>query len=223
MSYIGFAETRGTLILGDIIHGPLGLWCPITSISPTRELRVLFFGRINKYKGLSIFVAAIKLLVQEGYAVRGIIAGRGDELRNILSDLNEIEQFEVINKYLTPKEVVETFDSSHVVVTPYLEGTQSGVLAYALGRARACITTDVGSLGEMVRDRESSFIIAPDDHIVLADRLKLMTYDREMVERMSISAFDFSCDRVSWEKSATILTSLYENLVFSNKPLNGSN
>jgi glycosyltransferase involved in cell wall biosynthesis len=69
--------------------------------------------------------------------------------------------FELIEKFLTPEEVVREFSASAaVVVMPYDNATQSGVAAYAIGVGRAVVAFDVGALHEMVQDGKTGLLCA---------------------------------------------------------------
>ena len=69
-------------------HGPLGDlespwsdgWVPGT---------VLFFGRVEEYKGLPVFMQAVELLRREGMTVRPIVAGSGDALEALRVPLRD--------------------------------------------------------------------------------------------------------------------------------------
>lgn len=90
-----------------------------------KENWILFFGRLEKYKGLEYFVEA-GLKFKDDF--KFIIAGPG-ELEEQL--LNKIEQnskrFILINKFLSNEEVANLFQQSKVCVLPYIQATQSSI------------------------------------------------------------------------------------------------
>ena len=59
-------------------------------------------------------------------------------------------------------------EEAAVVVLPYREIESSGVLATALGHGRPVVVTDVGSLGETVREFEAGAVVPPEDTAALA-------------------------------------------------------
>ena len=55
------------------------------------------------------------------------------------------------------------FTASDVVVLPYNEATQSGILSIAYGFTKPVIVTDVGGLAELVDENSTGFIVPPHD------------------------------------------------------------
>ena len=56
-----------------------------------------------------------------------------------------------------------------LVVLPYRRTDASGVLATAIGHGRPVVVTDVGSLGETVRDFGLGEVVPPGDEHALAE------------------------------------------------------
>ncbi len=112
---------------------------------------ILFFGRIVAYKGLNDLLAAVPLVAREVPAARFLIAGHGDtrELRLAASDSCRVE---IRNEFIPMAEVGALFQRAAVVVIPYTQASQSGVvhLAYAFGKP--VVSTRVGSIPEAVEE-----------------------------------------------------------------------
>ena len=115
-------------------HGPLGLGIASEPQVPTGR-RVLFFGRINEYKGLRYFVEAVTLLNKKGLSVTGVVAGRGPDLKRYRKMMTSAGCFEVDDRYIPVEQVERLFLDARAVVLPYTDGTQSGVAAMALDEA----------------------------------------------------------------------------------------
>ena len=54
-------------------------------------------------------------------------------------------------------------EEAAVVVLPYRQIESSGVLATALGYGRPVVVTDVGSLGDTVRELDAGVVVPPED------------------------------------------------------------
>ena len=84
--------------------------------------------------------------------------------------------FEVRNRHIPDREAAQLFIDADIVVLPYVEASQSGVLAIANAFAKPVIVTDVGELGRAVEDGVSGLVVPPADERPLADAiLKLAT------------------------------------------------
>jgi glycosyltransferase involved in cell wall biosynthesis len=124
---------------------------------------LLFFGLIRPYKGLEYLLRAMPLVVREVDCVL-LVVGEfyepKDRYTHLIEDLRLGEQVELIDRYVKNEEVSLYFRSADVVVLPYVEATQSGVVQIAFGLEVPVITTDVGGLPEIVEDGFTGFVVA---------------------------------------------------------------
>ena len=66
-------------------------------------------------------------------------------------------------RFLAEDEIADVMEEAALVVLPYREIESSGVLATALGHGRPAVVTDVGSLGDTVREFEAGAVVPPED------------------------------------------------------------
>ena len=135
----------------------------------TGEKRVLFFGRIWKYKGLEYLIRAQPAITRAMPDAKIVIAGQGDDFEPYRRMMPEPDRFEIHNRYITATERHELFRSSTVVVLPYIEATQSGVIPFAYSYAKPVVATHVGAIPEAVDDGITGILIPPRDAAALAD------------------------------------------------------
>jgi glycosyltransferase involved in cell wall biosynthesis len=183
----------------SIPHGPLGLLSSTINFSPIQPSRLLFFGRIQKYKGLEFFVAAVTKLHREGLPVVGVIAGFGDDLECCRDAIADAGCFEIWDHYIPSDKVPELFQNARAVVLPYVEGTQSGVAALALGYARPVVASAVGSIPELVRHGQNGLLVPPSDAVVLADALRAVVTDDFLWTQLSHGAVTLRDGELSWK------------------------
>jgi glycosyltransferase involved in cell wall biosynthesis len=131
-----------------IPHGSFApLFSPYKSEQIKKENDILFFGRIEKYKGLEYFVEA-------GLRIDGfkfVIAGPGKIPENLLKVIKENPQkFELKNKFLSYKEIAELFQKSKVCVLPYIQATQSSIPLISAYFNVPVVATRVGAFVEDV-------------------------------------------------------------------------
>jgi glycosyltransferase involved in cell wall biosynthesis len=159
---------------------------PDTDITPAEAKRrlglgdgekaILFFGSIRPYKGLEYLVAAFGELSSRHPDYRLIIAGerkKGSEgyLDDILeSTRHERWQDKVIQKieFIPDEETEVYFKAADVLVLPYTQVFQSGVLFLAYSFGLPVIATDVGSLSDDVVKGETGFVCRPADPQAMA-------------------------------------------------------
>lgn len=139
---------------------------PLTASDDGRT--VLFFGRIWKYKGLEYLIQAAPIVARANPNVRFVIAGQGDDFAPYRRMMHEPRQFIVHNRYVSAAEREELFRQSSVVVLPYIEATQSGVVPVAYSYGKPVVATDTGALREAVDDGVTGRLVPPADPTALA-------------------------------------------------------
>jgi glycosyltransferase involved in cell wall biosynthesis len=177
---IADAERTRTLFLPDLRYDS----APIDQKRDfSRPLRLLFFGRILRYKGLPMLLRAIELLRLEGTHIELGIAGTGD-LGKESSRLAALGA-EVINRWLDDDEVGRLLARYDAMVLPYLEASQSGVAAMAFGACMPIICTPVGGMVEQVVDGQTGILASRATAGALADAIRRLAVDRGLCGKIS--------------------------------------
>lgn len=117
---------------------------------------LLFLGRIKKYKGIDLLINAVKKLDINTLT----IAGHG----NI--KVNEGKKINLINKRLSDTEMMNLLDSHEILVLPYKEASQSGVLALGLSKQMVMVISDLPGLREQISERSAIWSDANENAIV---------------------------------------------------------
>jgi glycosyltransferase involved in cell wall biosynthesis len=195
----------------SIPHGPLGLFSGTRSSRPN-GFRLLFFGRIFEYKGLGYFVDSVIMLRDKGYPVIGVVAGFGTDLQRHRQRMEEAGCFEILDRYIAAKEVPDLFLDSFAVILPYVDGTQSGVAAMALGFARPVVASAVGSIPELVRNGENGLLVPPSDSIALSDAIETLITDDQLWERLAAGASELRDGDLSWRSIADKTVDVYASV-----------
>jgi len=180
----------------DIInHGVYSIYCSYARERvEEEEPYVLFFGRIFDYKGLEYLIRAEPLISRAIPGLKIIIAGRGDHFDKYNKMIVNREKYTILNKYIDNAETAELFQKTRVVVLPYIEASQSGIIALAYAFGKPVVATDVGSLAEVVDDGRTGFIVPPKD-----------------IERMSQAIITLLKDRVLWKKMTHFIAEKVRN------------
>jgi glycosyltransferase involved in cell wall biosynthesis len=74
----------------------------------------------------------------------------------------------IVAEYVANEEVHKYFTASNVVILPYNEATQSGIMSISQSFGVPAIVTNVGGLGELLEDGKTGFIVEPRNVGVLA-------------------------------------------------------
>ncbi len=137
--------------------------------TPNASPRILFFGALRRNKGVDVLLEAFARLPDPD--VRLVVAGRGasdveDDVRGAAARDSRITT-EI--GFVPEARKHELFRSCDLVVLPYTQfSSQSGVLHDAYAHHRPVVVSDVGALGDSVRDDRSGWVTAPGDAAALA-------------------------------------------------------
>jgi glycosyltransferase involved in cell wall biosynthesis len=176
---------------------------------PTSEERILFFGDWRRAKGLHELTAAFERIERRRPGARLTIAGTptpdGDPERVRRWAAARPDRVEVIDRYVPLEAVPALFARARVVATPYLAGSQSGVLHLALTMERAVVTSDVGELGRSVVDGETGRVVPAGDVDALADALTGVLADGALAARLGREGRRRLLEQSSWERVAELV------------------
>lgn len=89
-----------------------------------------------------------------------------------------------------------------VETTPYLAGSQSGVIHLAMTMARAVVASDVGELGEAVVEGETGRLVPPGDEKALAAVLEEVVSNPALADRLGARRRKRVLDEFGWERAA---------------------
>lgn len=119
----------------------------------------LFFGRIDKYKGISTLCKAYSALTEDLKKRTGlIIAGKGQLSEEEVSLIRSERYIIPITRFITDGEMVWLFQNSLSVVLPYIEASQSGVLPIAYKFRKPVVVSDLQGLTENILKERTGYV-----------------------------------------------------------------
>jgi glycosyltransferase involved in cell wall biosynthesis len=135
---------------------------------------ILFFGRIEPYKGLDTLLGAYSQMVkaEANSRVRDaklIIAGQGVLPKQWRNHLPEGVHWE--SGTIQDEDALNMFRRCSLVILPYDDGTQSAIIPAAYFFRKPVIATNVGALAEYVEEGETGWLVNPQDSTMLMERI----------------------------------------------------
>jgi glycosyltransferase involved in cell wall biosynthesis len=168
---------------------------------------ILFFGQIDKYKGIELLIDAASQMVGKHPEIVLMIAGKPKRDEQYVAALksqalNKLPAKNVLLRFqFIPVDEVETyFASADCLVLPYRRIFQSGVIFLAYRFGLPIIATDVGSFREDILDGTTGFVCMPDDADAMAETLGKF-YDSELFHRREETRariIKFAEEKYSW-------------------------
>jgi glycosyltransferase involved in cell wall biosynthesis len=173
--------------LVTVIRHPINDAFPDTNLIPAEAKRqlglqndekaILCFGRIKPYKGIEHLLEAFQILAKQNTSYRLIIAGEVEKKyegyldqirRSIPAELASNRQILLHSKFIPDEEMELYLKAADVMVLPYNDIFQSGVLFLGYSFGLPVIATDVGSFKEEIVEGSTGFICRPRDSADLA-------------------------------------------------------
>jgi glycosyltransferase involved in cell wall biosynthesis len=167
---------------------------------------ILFFGAIRENKGLDDVLMALPIIKEHLRNVKLLIVGEPwesfEKYRRIIRENRLGENvFEKLN-YVPNEEIPAYFFAADMVVLPYKEVTQSGILQVAYAFQKPVVATDLCGFMETIEDGANGYLVPAGDIKALAEKCCLVLADETVMERMGKYS-GFLCDKsFSWDSIA---------------------
>lgn len=179
---------------------------------------VLMFGKIHEYKGIKYLIEAEPLISARIPDVKIAIVGAGPYWQKLEPLIQNPERFELNIKTVMDEEIADIFQHATVVVLPYVEASQSGVLNIAYAFGKPVVVTNVGSLPEIVENGVTGLIVPPGDPVQLADAIVKLLENADLRKAMGAKGYErATTGDLSWSKVALETMKVYETALCSKK------
>jgi glycosyltransferase involved in cell wall biosynthesis len=176
-------------------------------LAAVRKPVVLCFGLLRPYKGIDVLLEAWREIADAELWIVGMARMDIAQLRK-----GAAPSVRWISRYIPDEEVASYFRRADLVVLPYLEIDQSGVLATALAFGAPLLLTAVGGFPE-VAALGAAALVEPGDPAALAAELQRLLADPRARERLSAGARVAVDGLYDWDVIAGRHVQLYEQLV----------
>jgi D-inositol-3-phosphate glycosyltransferase len=221
------AETKVVVI-------PFGIndTSPTTSLSPTEAKArlevgtssrvILCFGQIAPYKGLEYLVRAFSDLAKGDDSYRLVIAGKPKwnqtywgQIRQLIDDSGVAQR--IIQKigHVPDEETEIYFKAADVLVLPYVEIFQSGVIFLAYSFGLPVLAADVGSLKGSIIHGRTGYVFRTRDCADLAKKIE-QYFQSEMFLKLETTRSEikaYATMQYSWQNVTAITTPVYSSLL----------
>jgi len=211
---------------------PLNIAVPHTSLNSSEAKRrlgiqpadktVLFFGRIAPYKGLECLLEAFQTLLPVHPDYRLIVAGEPmpgydvymSKVRDLIHKPGVNPQIVDRLEFIPDEDTELYFKAADVVVLPYKDIFQSGVLFLGYSFGLPAIAANVGSFQEDIIEAATGFLYRPGDVSSLAFTIEKF-FKSELYKELSTRRAeirDQAKTRHSWETVGELTRTRYERL-----------
>jgi glycosyltransferase involved in cell wall biosynthesis len=117
-----------------------------------------------------------------------------------------------VDRYLGNREMADLLTRAHVVVCPYLDATQSGVVLTAFAFEKPLVATNVGGLPEYIDHGNTGLLVPPRNPTALAEALVQVLTNDDLVEHLRAGIARLGRDRLlDWSSTARDVREVYED------------
>jgi glycosyltransferase involved in cell wall biosynthesis len=130
----------------------------IHNLDHSKEMKFLFLGRIKAYKGYSLVLDS----AENKHIYQITIAGTGNHINTTNSKIS------LIDRHLTDLEISELLSTHHVLLLPYKETSQSGILTLGIDSGMPIIISRLPGLQEQLDEECVVWIEPTSDGLIQA-------------------------------------------------------
>ena len=210
LAQLGLDRGKTRLVPHPVFESP-----PDEDVSPPSGRTMLFFGLIREYKGLDLLVSALPRILEDAPDARLLVAGDPldpvEPVRDLASSLGVEHAVEWRLRFLPEAELPPLLAGSAFVVLPYRVIESSGVLALALGHGRPAVVSDLGAVGDTVREFGAGRAVPAGDVPALAARCVELLCD-PVALRLAFEGALAARTALTWAAAAEEHERVYEEI-----------
>ena len=166
--------------------------------------RLLFVGRLDAVKGVPLLLESIADLYVEHQDVELTVVGDGPARVDLEKKAQSLGANIRFLGYQSQQEVAQILTQTDILVLPSFAEGVPVVLMEAMAAGLPVVTTQVGGIGELVKDGASGFICPPGDRNALTMRISQLLSDPDLCAKMGeigqakVAADFSSADEAAW-------------------------
>ena len=168
---------------------------------------VLFFGLLRPYKGIDVLLDAWRTIDDAELWIAGMPRMDISELR-----ASAPANVRFVPRFITDQQLPPYFRRADLVVLPYREIEQSGVLFTALAFGKPLLLSDVGGFGEIAA-HGAARVVPPGDPTALRCALRELLDDPDALAALTLRAGELARGEYAWAQIARRTLALYEQLL----------
>jgi len=173
---------------------------------------ILTVGRLYWQKGLESFVRSAARIHQVAPHVRFWIAGEGMLRGKLEALIRELGLAGVVTLLGQQSDIAAIMAASDVFVMPSLGEGLSNVLLEAMALAKPVVATRVGGTPEVVRDRETGWLVPPLQPAALADTVLAVLQDPAAAARIGAQGRELVASRFAAARIAAQMADVYRQV-----------
>lgn len=180
--------------------------------SATDCVKLLIFGLVVRNKNLPIVVDAANNLYERGIRdFKVVIRGKGVAVEEVKSHIKYPEIIDAEFRYVDNSEIPDLFNTSHYLVQPYKEMSQSGPFKVAMQYNLPLITSDLEGFTDEMKVGDTGFVFK-NDNVKDLEEVLMKCYNIAKKEDEYTALRNRMADYVNAKYSVESIAQLYTDM-----------
>jgi len=191
---------------------------PVERRKTHRRKTVLFVGRLSPEKGIPVLLEAFNNLIQRNLDLQLLIVGFGTDKKYVdyLIDTTRKLKLQRNVFFLGSKrkdELVSIYQQADVVAIPSIAEAFGKVTIEAMAAGVPVVVSDVGGLGEIIKDNETGLKVKPNDAVALTEAIYSIFTDPHLHLRLAKAARAEVTKNYTWDKIINLTINVYNQVI----------
>jgi glycosyltransferase involved in cell wall biosynthesis len=170
-----------------------------------------FVGRLVEYKGVDVFVDCLQLLQShQGQPIAGLVAGNGAVDPALRTRSAGFITWDV--RWVPESELADVVRRMDLVILPYREASQSGVMPLAASLGVPVVCTPVGGLVEQAAVCGNTLVADAVDAGSVAEAIDRLLADPSTYNELSRRGLENAATQMSWDTAASALAKAFRSI-----------
>lgn len=175
---------------------------------PVHSKRMLFFGRMNPYKGIDNLLDIVKACPEIQFSAIGKV---DPQVESIVAELSRLDNVSLNIGYVSDEDMRKAFVEADWVILPYNSASQSGVIIDAYKYSRPVVAFEVGAIAEQIQDGISGYLVPANDKLAFIEKVKTVSIMPEkQYDRLSSTAYEYGRKKYAASGAVTRFLDLFE-------------
>jgi len=178
-------------------------------------IRIAWYGRISRTKGVIVLLKAFNLLKGEFPDLELLIGGEvweADYFRELVDYTREMDLRHVrFTGFVS--DVPSFLQEADIFVLPSFQETFGIVNLEAMASGLPVVASSISGIPEIVIDQVTGFLVPPGDPVKLAEKLRVLVVDRKLRRDMGRNGRERVLSTYSVEKVSKAVRDMYNELV----------
>jgi glycosyltransferase involved in cell wall biosynthesis len=168
---------------------------------------------LRSWKGHRFLLEALKAL-DETHPARLAIVGDGPQRKALEERVRELDLTERVVFTGNQKDVAPWLQAMDIFALPsYANEGVSQAVMQAMAAGLPIVTTAVGSMTDVIHDRQTGLIVPPQDALRLGDALRRLLTDAPLAERLGTAARDYALEHCGIEHMLDRMEGVFQRVV----------